>query len=137
MSPLKIAVAAIIAVATLRIASAAGPEHDAGEIAVSLNETVLLELVAKSNGTFKAVRLKSASGDRPHISLHLSADGNSRMLEVENHYEQRLKYTARMCMKERKRCAKTSVLPVEAGLSAFESWSDPIDLLVLSHFSLD
>jgi hypothetical protein len=137
MASLKIAAAVLVAVTTLRIASAAGPEPDAGEIAVSLHETVLLELATQANGTFKAVLLKSVSGNRPHISLRLSADEGIRMLEVENHYGQKLTYTARICMKERKRCVGTSVLPVEAGLSSFESWVDPIDLLILSRFSLE
>jgi hypothetical protein len=137
MASLRVVVTACVAVMTVGLVSAAGPEPDAGEIAVSLNETVLIELAAQADGTLKPVLLKSASGERPHILLRLSGDGAMRMLEVENHYDRTLKYTARMCMKKRGLCAKTSVLAVQAGLSAFESWGDPIDLLILSRFSFE
>ena len=137
MASLKIAAAACVAAMTFVHAFATGPQPDEGEIAVSLNETVLIELARQADRKFKAVLLDSTSGKHPHILFHLSGDGSRRMLKVKNHYEQALKYAARVCKKEHNHCSDTSVLTVRAGLSAFEIWVDPIDLLVLSKFSLE
>lgn len=137
MASLRVVVAACVAVAGVGIASAIGPALDAGEVAVSINETVLIELVSQVDGTIKAQQLTSTPTQRPHILLRLSGDGDSRMLKVENHYERTLRYAARICMTKRKLCANTSVLPVQAGLSAFESWGDPIDMVIVSQFTFE
>ena len=137
MASLKTVVIACAAFMTVGVAFGAGPMPEAGEIAVSVNQTVMIELVTQTDGTLKAVILKTVSGERPHVLFRLTRDGTMRMLEVENHYGRTLKYAARMCMKKRDLCAETSVVPVRAGLSAFESWGDPIDLLVLSQFTFE
>jgi len=117
-------------------APAAGPKPDAGEIAVSVNATIAIELIARADGTFTPAIISGDFKGRPHVLLNLSEEGSMRMLEVENHYDKTLKYSARICMAKMNRCIETSVLPVEAGLSAFESWGDPIDRIVFSRFLL-
>jgi hypothetical protein len=117
-------------------AGAEGPEPDAGEIAISLQQTVILELADKG-GALEATVIEEKPAQGGYLLLQFLDDGDMRMLVVENHYDRTLNYVARMCMRKRRLCADTSVVPVAAGLSAFESWMDRIDLLVLSKFSLE
>ena len=118
-------------------ALAAGPKPEPGEVAVSVQKTVVIELVVQGDGKLVPVVLAAASGDRPRVSFSLSKTGSQRMLKVENKYDKALTYKARICFTNRKLCADTSVLQIPPGLSGFESWGDPIDRIVLSGFVLE
>ena len=53
------------------------------------------------------------------------------MLVIRNNTEHKLNFGAIMTVPGKKGIAKTSILPVEAGLSGYESWPHPIVQLVL------
>jgi hypothetical protein len=63
-------------------------------------------------------------------------DGDKRMmlLVIRNKLKRRLYLDALMTVPERKGIYKTGILPVEAGLSNYESWPHPIVQLVLRNF---
>jgi hypothetical protein len=58
------------------------------------------------------------------------------MLKVENKFDKNLYYKAEMHLTSQKKRANTSVVPVIAGTSSFESWPYMIEELALSGFEL-
>ncbi len=58
------------------------------------------------------------------------------MLTIQNRLKQRLQVDGLMTVPGKQGILKTSILPIEAGLSDFESWPHPIVQLVLRNFRL-
>jgi len=62
--------------------------------------------------------------------------GAGMMLTIQNKLKQRLQVDALMTIPGKQEIFKTSIVPIEAGLSDFESWPHPIVQLVLKNFRL-
>jgi hypothetical protein len=63
--------------------------------------------------------------------------GNSAMmLTIQNKLKQKLQVDALMTVPGKQGIYKTSIVPIESGLSDFESWPHPIIQLVLRNFRL-
>lgn len=62
--------------------------------------------------------------------------GAGMMLTIQNKLKRRLQVDALMTVPGKEEIYKTSILPIEAGLSDFESWPHPIVQLVLRNFRL-
>ena len=62
--------------------------------------------------------------------------GVGMMLTIKNNLKQKLRVDALMTVPGKLGIYKTSILPIEAGLSDFESWPHPIVQLVLRDFRL-
>lgn len=60
--------------------------------------------------------------------------GSAMMLTIENKLKTGLRMDASMTVPGKKEVFKTSILPIEQGLSDFESWPHPIVQLVLRNF---
>lgn len=58
------------------------------------------------------------------------------MLTIQNRMKRGLSMEALMTVPDKKQVFKTSILPVEPGLSGFESWPHPIVQLVLGNLQL-
>ena len=56
------------------------------------------------------------------------------MLEVQNPFPKNLTYEAQMFLLSNKKWVKTSIYPVMAGLSGFETWTDIIISLGLGNW---
>jgi hypothetical protein len=78
----------------------------------------------KSDVQFKFSQEKSGNKAAPFMM----------MLATQNHLKQRLQFEALMTIPGKQGAFKTSILPVEPGLSGFESWPNPIVQLVLRNF---
>ncbi len=76
---------------------------------------------AKANVTLRFTQEKTKNGDM-------------MMLTVQNHLKRKLFYNAMMTIPSKSGIYKTSVLPVEVGLSSYESWPHPVVQLVLNDF---
>jgi hypothetical protein len=64
----------------------------------------------------------------------VNKDQMMMMLVTRNGLKRRLLFDALMTVPDRKGIFKTSILPIEPGLSNFESWPHPIVQLVLRNF---
>jgi hypothetical protein len=126
-------VVAVASFATLAAGIVAGPD----EVEISIGKTVFVTLAPASNGKLTPVLHDVKPSEGQYVSFDLSKVDSGRMLKVKNLYDKSLLYSARMCIKKRHLCAETSVLPVQAGISAFESWGDPIDTIVVSAIRLE
>ena len=62
--------------------------------------------------------------------------GAAMMLTIQNRIKQRLQVDGLMTVPGKQGTFKTSILPIEAGLSDFESWPHPIVQLVVRNFRL-
>jgi hypothetical protein len=60
--------------------------------------------------------------------------GMMMLLMIQNRLKRRLSFDALMTLPNKKDAYKTSVLPIQSGLSSFESWPHPIVQLVLKNF---
>ena len=60
-----------------------------------------------------------------------------RLLKITNYTKYILRMDVRVCIDQGTRCAGASVLPLGPGLSNYESWSEPIDVVLLSNFQLE
>jgi hypothetical protein len=116
---------------------AAGLDADPGEVKISMGKTVYVSMTAQEDGKFVPQVLEAQPKEGAFISFALSESKGNRILAVTNKYSKSLSYKARMCMSERRLCANTSVIPVRAGLISFESWGDPIDMIVVSSLNLE
>jgi len=66
------------------------------------------------------------------FTQEVQPDGSAMMmLHLHNNTKQTLEMDALMTVPDKKGIAKTSILPVQPGLSGFESWPHPIVQLVL------
>lgn len=63
-------------------------------------------------------------------------DGKAMMLTIHNKLKGRLYLEALMTVPQSKDIHKTSILPIEPGLTNYESWPHPIVQLVLRNFRL-
>jgi hypothetical protein len=77
---------------------------------------------AKSDVSFKFTQEK------------LSKDETIMMLVTRNGLKRHLLFDALMTVPDKKGIFKTSIIPIEPGLTNFESWPDPIVQLVLRNF---
>jgi hypothetical protein len=136
MTRIKAALLGAIALISTAI-FAAGPDADPGEVQIPMGKTVYVSLGAQVDGKLSPTLLEAQPKSGPYISFVLSEKGGNRMLVVTNKYDKNLSYKARMCMRERRLCANTSVVPVPAGIMSFESWGDPIDTIVVSALVLE
>lgn len=107
------------------------------EIAISLKQTVIIELAQDADGTVVPKIVDQPAPGVPVVVFQFTKDRSARMLKVENRYDRDFLYSGRMCISKRKVCAKTTFVPVYAGISSFETWNDPIDLLILGDFRLE
>ena len=71
------------------------------------------------------------------FTQELQADGTAMMLlTIHNNTKQTLNVDALMTVPEKKEIAKTTILPIQPGLSGFESWPHPIVQLVLRNIRI-
>ena len=71
------------------------------------------------------------------FSQEVQADGTAMMLlHIHNNTKQTLNVDAIMTVPGKKEILKTSILPVQPGLSGFESWPHPIVQLVLRNIRI-
>lgn len=73
------------------------------------------------------------------ISFNQKTEGKKHqmmILQIVNPFNLELRYNAEMNLMESGQWAKTPVLPISAGLTAYETWPDPLISLVLSDFVL-
>lgn len=63
-----------------------------------------------------------------------SGNRKTMMLVIKNKLKRRLFLDAEMLVPEKKGTYKTSIIPIEGGLSSFEMWPHPIVQLVLGNF---
>jgi hypothetical protein len=96
--------------------------------------------LAITNGFIQGISYQSDT-NKAAVSLQFTqvveTNGDAMMLLViKNHTEHKLFVDALMTVPERQKPLKTSIMPVEAGLSGFESWPHPIVQLVLRNIRL-
>jgi predicted acyl esterase len=71
------------------------------------------------------------------FTQEVQPDGSAMMmLHIHNNTKQTLHMDALMTVPDKKGIAKTSILPVQPGLSGFESWPHPIVQLVLRNIRI-
>jgi len=78
---------------------------------------------------------------RADVTLKFSQEvrpdgGVMMMLAIHNGVKHKLLIDAMMSLPGKEGVVKTSILPIEAGLADFESWNDPIVVLVLRNIRL-
>ncbi|NLF26061.1 MAG: hypothetical protein GX589_10455 [Deltaproteobacteria bacterium] len=111
-----------------------------GEIYLFSGESFGVDVDIKNN---KIVGLKYRKDPRnSNIALRftqeIKKDGSQlMMLKIENRLKQKLYLDAKMTIPGKKGIYKTSILPVEPGLSSYESWPHPIVQLVLANLRLN
>ena len=103
-------------------------------------ETVYVE-IEQENGVIKSV-IAVKDNVKPERTLIISFSQNiknkvheSMMLKVTNPFSQNLVYKATIFLLKQKKWVATDVYPVEAALSAFEIWPDPIISIALGKWT--
>lgn len=102
-------------------------------------ETIHVE-VEQDNGIIKAMKaVKEIKHPGKTLTIRFSQKSENKiyqmmMLEIKNPFSKNLTYNAKMFLLKQNRWVNTSVLPVMAGLSAFETWPDIIISLGLGNW---
>jgi hypothetical protein len=100
------------------------------------SETVFIE-VEQTNGVIKSIKaVKSIKDSTKTISLNFKQTTkgkihDSMMLTVHNPFPYELEYQAGIFLMKQKKWVKTSILPIGAGLTNFETWPDVITSIAL------
>jgi hypothetical protein len=100
---------------------------------------VLYATFAESGTELKLVSVAKEKSDQAQLTLEMSPfDKKERllMLSVKSTFKKDMHYKAEMRLLSKNRRQETSVVPVMAGLAAFESWPHPIEELALFGFAL-
>ena len=100
---------------------------------------VEVELVKKEIKSMKTVKENLNPEKTITISFSQQTDGKKHtgmMLKIENPFNMKLEYKANMFLMKYNKWAPTNVLPVQAKLSSFETWSDIIVSIALSGWEL-
>ena len=96
---------------------------------------VEVELVKKEIRSMKTVKENLNPEKTITISFSQETEGKKHkgmMLNIENPFNKKLEYKANMFLMKYNKWAPTSVLPVQAKLSSYETWSDLIVTIALS-----
>jgi hypothetical protein len=98
---------------------------------------LILDIQDNSIRTVKYQRDVKKADVTLKFTQEVQPDGSAMMiLHVHNNTKQTLNLDALMTVPEKKGIAKTSILPVQPGLSGFESWPHPIVQLVLRNLRI-
>ena len=102
-------------------------------------ETIYVEVI-EENGIIKSMKaVKEITKPNTTLTIKFSQKSENKvhqmmMLEVQNPFLKNLTYEAQMFLLSNKKWVKTSIYPVMAGLSGFETWTDIIISLGLSNW---
>ena len=102
-------------------------------------ETIYVEVV-EENGIIKSMKaVKEITKPKTTLTIKFSQKSKNRihemmMLEVQNPFSKNLTYEAKMFLFGNKKWVSTSIYPVMAGLSGFETWTDIIISLGLDNW---
>lgn len=102
-------------------------------------ETIYVEVV-EENGIIKSMKaVKEITKPKTTLTIKFSQKSEKKihqmmMLEVQNPFPKNLIYDAKMFLLSNKKWVSTSIYPVMAGLSGFETWTDIIISLGLDNW---
>lgn len=120
------------------LALAATPPEKPNTVLIHPGEVLYAQFEESAGG----LKLMSASKEKnDHAQLILTMKPFDReaellMFSIDNKFKKTLYYAAEMRLLSRNRRKDTTVVPVGAGLSSFESWPHPIEELALYGFEL-
>lgn len=105
-------------------------------------ETVYIEVQQEDGIVKKLTAVKTISNPAITITLSFTQTANKKvhemmMLKVVNPFTKGLDYKASIFLTKHNRWAKTSVLPVMAGLTGFETWPDVITTIGLNGWAFE
>jgi hypothetical protein len=78
-----------------------------------------------------------ATASTPHITARMTVEPGMTMLAIKNVMSSQLAYRAFIRLPGAAEWQETSIAPVMAGLSGFESWPHPIDAIALLDMRLE
>jgi hypothetical protein len=102
-------------------------------------ESIFIE-VEEENGIIKNMKaVKAITKPKTTLTVKFTQSSENKvhqmmMLEIKNPFPKKLTYQAKMFLLKANKWVDTDVLPVEAGLSAFETWTDIIISLGISNW---
>lgn len=100
---------------------------------------VLYAKFEESGASLKLLSISKEKDDQAQLVLTMKPFDKAAgflMLQVESKFGKDMAYKAEMRLLSKNRRKETSVIPVRAGLSSFESWPHPIEELALYGFEL-
>ena len=108
-----------------------------GDVYIFSGEDFGLQVTAKGAGGVDVTYQPDSKKADVWLSFAQPKDlGAGMLLTIRNNLKQRLQVDALMTVPGKKGIYKTSIVPIEAGLSDFESWPHSIVQLVLRNFRL-
>lgn len=105
-------------------------------ITIAIGEKCEVQFEEKGDALLKPVKVTTPDAAKPLISLNFKNERDMPLLVIRNAFPRTLEFRAAMKLKGRKDYIETSILPVGSNMSNYESWSDPIEELVLFDFKL-
>lgn len=100
------------------------------EVTLKGDEIALMQVVKENINPERTIQLEFTQKTKDNKSEFM-------MLKVSNPFDKKLNYKAMMFSVGATEWKKTSIIPVQPGLSSFESWKEVIVSLVLSEWSLE
>jgi hypothetical protein len=100
------------------------------EVTLKGDEIALMQVVKENINPERTIQLEFTQKTKDNKSEFM-------MLKVSNPFDKKLNYQAMMFSVGATEWKKTSIIPVQPGLSSFESWKEVIVSLVLSEWSLE
>jgi len=128
----------LILLATSLTALAATPAEKPNTVLIHPGERFYVQF-DESGAALKVVSIKKEPNAQAQLVVTMEPFDKEKkllMFSAESKFKKDLVYKAEMRLLSRNRRADTSMAPVRAGLSTFESWPHPIEELALYGFTL-
>ena len=101
-----------------------------------LGSSVIVSLDPDADGQVRASVVSPVETAESTVTFALADQSSYRLLKITNQTKYILRMDVRVCIDQGTRCAESNVLPLGPGLSNYESWSEPIDLVLVSNLRL-
>ena len=112
------------------------PETLQNKIQISLGERLFVSF-QRNGDALSAPELSQKVGNKPDsLSLRFERIDDMALLVTKNPFGETLRFRALAKVKGSSTYFETSILPISAKLSSYESWQDDIETLILFDFSL-
>jgi hypothetical protein len=103
---------------------------------IKLGDKAAVQFQVDGNKLSQPKVVANPDSKNPTVTFDFSDQGKILILSTKNSFSKTLNFRALMRFKGRSKYVETSIIPVRAGISSFESWTDPIDDLILFDFKL-
>lgn len=106
------------------------------KVTLTVGKKLTVQFQPDGDALKKPTVVERSDPKQPRVILDFGMHEGTLILSIKNRFPRALRVRCLMRLKGQTAYSETSILPILAGLSDFESWRDPIEEIVLFDFKL-